>query len=288
MLDAAERRLGIARDLQIAVNEGGLALHYQPIVNLRDGAVPAVEALVRWDHPVRGRVNAADFISVAEDTGLVVPMGRWVLEEACAQAARWQRELPDRPPTIFINASPREITHPTFLDVVRTAMATAGIGPESIMLEMTEHTLMEERAALEALEPLERMGVGVALDDFGKGHSSLSQLAHFPVRILKLDRAFVSGQAGDADSGPILDAVVRMAGGLGLPVIAEGVETEAQLESVRRRGFDFAQGYLFGRPVAAALLRPVLTRELPFADLLGRGGQFEGTELEATESAPTG
>jgi diguanylate cyclase (GGDEF)-like protein len=268
-LPSADHRLAIERDLQLAVQEKSLSLHYQPIVDLRTGAVFGVEALVRWEHPTRGMIPAAEFIPVAETAGLSVPLGQWVLHEACAQAARWRFAFPRRAPLkVFANVSPSEVTHPTFLATVRSAVAEAPLAPGILMLELTEHALMEERGALEALVAVQKLGVGIVLDDFGKGHSSLSHLASFPVEVLKLDKSFVSGDRGCEGPAPILDAVVRMAGGLSLPLVAEGIETASQLQSLRAHGFVFGQGYYFMRPEPAEALIPLLAEARPFAALL--------------------
>jgi diguanylate cyclase (GGDEF)-like protein len=268
-LTSADHRLSIERELQLAVREQGLSLHYQPIVDLRTGAVPGVEALARWVHPARGIIRAADFIPVAETAGLSVPIGQWVLREACAQAARWRMAFPRRAPLkVFANVSPSEVTHPMFLETVRSAVAEASLAPGILMLELTEHALMEERGALEALVAVQKLGVGIVLDDFGKGHSSLSHLASFPVEVLKLDQSFISGARGSEGAGPILEAVVRMAGGLGLPVVAEGIETASQLETLRAHGYEFGQGYYFMRPEPAESLIPLLAEGHPFAALL--------------------
>jgi EAL domain-containing protein (putative c-di-GMP-specific phosphodiesterase class I) len=261
--------LSIVSDLQLAVRERSLSMHYQPIVDLRTGAVPGVEALVRWGHPTRGMIPAADFIPVAEAAGLSVPLGRWVLREACDQAARWRSAFPRRVPLkVFANVSPSEVMHPTFLETVRSALDEASLAPGTLMLELTENALMEERDALAVLVAVRELGVGIVLDDFGTGHSSLSHLANLPVEVLKLDQSFVSGDPGCEGPAPILDAVVRMAGGLSLPVVAEGIETASQLDSLRANGFKLGQGYYFMRPGPAESLTPILAEDRPFAPLL--------------------
>ena len=268
-LSSADDRLSIESDLQIAVQECSLTLHYQPIVDLRTGAVPGLEALVRWRHPTRGMMPAARFIPVAEAADLTVPLGRWVLHEACDQAARWQTAFPRRAPIrVFANVSPREVMHPLFLETVRSALAKASLAPSLLMLELTENALMEEMGALETLAAVQGMGVGIALDDFGKGHSSLSHLARFPVDILKLDQEFISGDPGCEGAAPILEAVVGMARGMRLPVVAEGIETASELACLRDYGFELGQGYHFMRPGPAESLFPVLGEALPFAALV--------------------
>jgi diguanylate cyclase (GGDEF)-like protein len=269
ILSVADDRHSLGRDLHVAVQERTFSLHYQPIVHLETGAIAGVEALLRWEHPTRGTVPAGDFIAAAETSGLIVPIGRWALREACMQAARWRSALQDHVPVaMFANASPREITHPGFLDTVRAALASTGVDPRQLLIEVTEHALMEERDAMDALVALKQMGVRIVLDDFGTGHSSLSQLARFPVELLKLDRSFVSAGAESAGEATILDAVVRMAGGLGMPLVAEGVETQSQLENLRAHGLELAQGYHFARPQPADSLTALLRRERPFADLV--------------------
>jgi EAL domain-containing protein (putative c-di-GMP-specific phosphodiesterase class I) len=268
-LPSAVQRLSIESDLQLAVHERSLSLHYQPIVHLRTGSMPGAEALVRWQHPSRGMMPAGEFIPVAEAADLSVPLGRWVLHEVCNQAARWRLAFPRRSPLkVFANVSPNEVMHPLFLETVRSALGEASLAPGMLMLELTENALMEEMGALEVLASVHRLGVGIALDDFGKGHSSLTHLARFPVDILKLDQAFISGDPGCEGAAPILEAVVGMAGGLSLPVVAEGIETASQLECLRDYGFDLGQGYYFMRPEPAESFIPLLAEAHPFAALL--------------------
>ena len=258
VFDAAIRtrlleRLETEHALRRALHRDELRLHYQPIVRASDGELLAVEALVRWDHPQRGLLQPADFVPVAEETDLIIPMGRWVLAEACAQLGRWQADNPRlRDLQVGVNLSARQFTDPDIVAIVAEALARAAIEPTSLSLEITESVLMEEvEATAETLRALKGLGVGLSIDDFGTGYSSLSYLKRFPVDVLKIDRSFVDGLGVDPEDSAIVDAVVSLAHALGLEVVGEGVETLTQIGELRRLGCDAAQGYLIGRPEAA-------------------------------------
>ena len=258
MHEEARRRHELGDELHRAVENGEFELAYQPVVTLPDGCVIGAEALIRWRHPAWGMVPPGDFIERAEETGLIVPMGRWVLETACRQAASWQAAHPAL--SIAVNVSGRQLREPDFVDVVHRALADSGLSAESLCLEMTESILMErEDDAIAMLNQLRADGVHLAIDDFGTGYSSLSALRRLPVDLLKIDRSFVASLPADEDAGTIAWAVVRLGHTLGLPVLAEGVETEAQRDVLATWGCDQAQGWLFGRPLSPA----------EFADVLG-------------------
>ena len=246
-------RLETEHALRRALHHGELRVHYQPIVRTSDGELQAVEALVRWHHPERGLVAPADFIPVAEETDLIIPIGRWVLTEACAQLGRWQAANPALGHLkIAVNLSARQFTDPDIVSIVAEALAEAEISPMALSLEITESVLMEEvEATAETLRALKDLGVCLSIDDFGTGYSSLSYLKRFPVDALKIDRSFVDGLGVDAEDHAIVDAVVSLAHALGLQVVGEGVETQAQLQELRRLGCDAAQGYLIGKPQPA-------------------------------------
>jgi diguanylate cyclase (GGDEF)-like protein len=259
-------RLETERSLRTAIAAGELRLDYQPLVSFDGWRVIAAEALVRWDHPERGVVGPADFIPLAEETGLILPIGRWVLGEACRQLAVW-RAAGRRDLRVTVNLSARQFADPDLIDAVAEALARAGLPTGALCLEITESVLMEEvEATAETLRALKRLGVHLAVDDFGTGYSSLSYLKRFPVDLLKIDRSFVDGLGTDPEDGAIVLAIVSLARALRLDVVAEGVEYFHQLEALHRLGCDAVQGFLLGRPGPAdglpaqappALLSPV-------------------------------
>ena len=248
-------RLETERSLRTALDQGALFLEFQPELVLATGELFGVEALVRWHHPEHGRVEPADFIPVAEETGLIVPIGTWVLRTACAQAA-WWAALPGAPRLrMAVNVSARQLAQPDVVDVVTRALADSGLPAANLVLEVTESTLIEEGVQIrDTFDALSELGVSIALDDFGTGYSSLGFLRTFPVDIVKIDRSFVNGVADSADDAAIITAIVRMASSLGLRTVAEGVETAAQAEVLREVGCDLAQGYYFGRPAPASAI----------------------------------
>jgi diguanylate cyclase (GGDEF)-like protein len=244
-------RLETEDALRRALDEHQLVLHYQPEISLATGEVFGVEALVRWEHPERGLVPPMDFLPVAEETGLIVPIGRWVLHEACAQARRWM-DLGGGAPTVAVNLSARQLGRPDLADDVAAAIEAAGISGSQLFVEVTESALLEDtRTARNTLLRLKSLGVSVAMDDFGTGYSSLSHLRVLPVDIVKIDRSFVEGLGRTEDETNLVGAIVGMAKALGLTTIAEGVETPLQAALLTDMGCDIAQGYLFGRPTPA-------------------------------------
>jgi diguanylate cyclase (GGDEF)-like protein/PAS domain S-box-containing protein len=246
-------RLQTEADLRRALDGGELRLLYQPVLSLEGDAFVGAEALVRWEHPQRGLLAPAEFITVAEDSGLIAPLGAWVLGAACRQAADWQRERAvgtDR--WVSINLSPRQISHADVPALLAAALEQTGIDPALVSLELTETMLMEQSAtALSTLQQLKEMGVRLVLDDFGTGYSSLSYLKRFPIDALKIDREFIDGLGSEAEDTAIVTAVLSMAEALGLDVIAEGVETPTQLAWLREHRCAFAQGYLLAHPLPA-------------------------------------
>jgi diguanylate cyclase (GGDEF)-like protein/PAS domain S-box-containing protein len=245
-------RLELRGELQQALDHRQFELDYQPIVNLQAGEIYGVEALVRWAHPQRGRVAPNDFIPLAEETGLIVPLGAWILRAACEQASQWNRELPDRPPvTIGVNVSTRQLHEPSFPELVREALAETGVQPGSLALEITESLLPEDGAAvIEQLAQLKALGVHIVVDDFGTGYSALSRLHHFPIDTVKIDRSFVTGIERDLGKARLVQGIVSLAESLDLVVVAEGIEHPAQAEQLRAMRAHYGQGYLFSRPVA--------------------------------------
>ena len=248
---SAAERMELAAELRKAVEGKQFLLHYQPIVGLKDGQILGVEALVRWKHPERGFVGPNDFIPTAEETGLIVPIGRWVLNEACRQLRQWQDRHGDLPLTMSVNASVKQLQDPRFVNDVRTALATTGLDPMSLTLEITETVLMSDtEEVLARLEELRAVGVRLAIDDFGTGYASLGYLAKFPLNVLKVDRSFIK-DAGSKQESSLTPVMVSIGRSLGLMTVAEGVENAAQVAQLRELGFDAAQGFLFSRPAAA-------------------------------------
>ncbi len=248
-------RMTTEHSLHRALERCELRLFYQPVVDIAGEQPIAVEALLGWDHPEQGLVGPNRFIPVAEESGLIIPIGAWVLQEACQQLKSWQARAAAPSGSVEVNLSARQIDHPDIVGTVEQILADSGLGPSYLTLEITESALMSDAAAaLEVLRALKDLGVTLAIDDFGTGYSSLSYLQRFPLDILKIDKTFVDELGIDPDGSEIVSAVIKLAHTLGLQVIAEGVETEAQLTELRHLGCDFAQGYLFSRPVPASEL----------------------------------
>ncbi|MEA2685654.1 MAG: hypothetical protein QOE93_849, partial [Actinomycetota bacterium] len=236
MRSDAVDRLSVENDLRRAIRQGQLRLFYQPIVHIDTGQIAGFEALVRWQHPVRGLLSPADFIPPAEDTGLIVPLGRCVLGEACLQAAAWQRRRsPHRPLRMSVNVSAKQLQYPGWAAEVASTLAESGLEPGHLVLEITESVLMEDaEASAGPLEELRRLGVRVAIDDFGTGYSSLGYLRRLPVDILKIDKSFIDGVAKGPHESALARAVVKLARTLGLDAVAEGVTDRRQLAELRR------------------------------------------------------
>lgn len=258
MANHAAERLALESELRRAIEREEFRVHYQPILSLQNGRIVEVEALVRWQHPLRGLVPPAEFIPVAEDTGLIVPLGQWVLEEACRQAAVWSA-LEHRAPVIGVNLSARQFQRPELVEDVRQALLRANLDGSSLKLELTESVVMGNVAtAATKLASLRELGVRLAIDDFGTGYSSLSYLKRFPVDTLKIDKSFVDGLGLDAQDTAIVRSILALAEALGLSVTGEGIETELQYEYLRDMGCDRGQGYLFARPLPAEQVTQLL------------------------------
>ncbi len=252
-----QARRALQVDLRKALAGGQFELFYQPLVNLRENTVRCFEALLRWNHPARGLVTPADFIPLAEETGLIVPIGEWVLRQCCAEAAKWPAGI-----KVAVNLSPVQFRDGGLVATVEAAIAAAGIAADRLELEITEAVLLENsEASLAALHQLRALGVGIAMDDFGTGYSSLSYLRSFPFDKIKIDRSFIRGLDGSKDSVAIIRAISGLGADLGLVTTAEGVETGQQLELVRALGCTEVQGYLIGRPQPACEV-PFLLRRL--------------------------
>ncbi|HET9515855.1 MAG TPA: EAL domain-containing protein [Gemmatimonadales bacterium] len=254
----AARRLTLENHLRKALEQGQFDLWYQPVADLASGKLESAEALIRWHHPEWGLVPPAEFIPVCEESGLIVPVGEWILRTVCAQNIAWQREGLTAIP-IAINISGQQLRSDATVELVRSVLKTTGLPPGFLMLELTESILMQgEGEASAALQALAALGIGLAVDDFGTGYSSLSYLKHFPVNTVKIDKSFVHEVTTNADDAAITSAIIAMGSALDLKVVAEGVETEEQVDFLRQQGCDAVQGYLGGYPVPAAEFRQLL------------------------------
>jgi EAL domain-containing protein (putative c-di-GMP-specific phosphodiesterase class I) len=260
MHDALLDRLELESELERAVELNQLVLHYQPIVELPSGRIAGFEALVRWNHPTRGLLPPNDFIPLAEETGHVLPIDRWVLLQACSQARSWQREgLVDDGFEVSVNLSMRQLEDERVVDIVRLALDVSGLAPSCLVLEVTESfVLQDEVAGAKRLRALRDLGVRLAIDDFGTGYSSLSYLRQLPVDILKIDRSFVAGLGSNEDDSPLVLAILSLADSLGLDTIAEGIETADQRDALVVLGCTHGQGWHFSRAVEAAQLHQLL------------------------------
>ena len=248
-------RLEMEMELRGALERGELSLHYQPVVRLSDARVEGFEALLRWTHPELGQVPPLDFVGIAEETGLIEDIGRWVISTALAELTSWPR----RDLSIAVNVSARQLADPTLVDHVHEALDRFGVDPRLLTLEITESVLADDADSLAVVRQLRGLGVQVSVDDFGTGYSSLSHLRRFPVNSLKVDRSFVAGVAEDAGAEAIVRAIVALAHEMDLLVVAEGVETPRQAEALLAMGVESAQGWLFGRPAcSSAVARTVL------------------------------
>jgi len=253
-------RLSIENDLRRALEHDELFVVYQPVVSLHDGSIDSVEALLRWQHPKRGLISPLEFIPVAEESGMIEPIGRWVLESACAQAAQWERERPDAAPVgISVNLSIRQFMARDLEGTVARALGAAAIDPSSLCLEITESVLMREPETVsKTVQRMAGLGVRFLLDDFGTGYSSLAYLGELPIDGVKIDRSFVQTLNSSERTAAITRAILRMAQALSIDVIAEGVETELQIEALRALGCNRAQGFYFSRPVVPELIPELL------------------------------
>jgi diguanylate cyclase (GGDEF)-like protein/PAS domain S-box-containing protein len=263
MHSAARRRLQLTGDLRRALSEGQLSVNYQPLIRLTDGKMLGAEALLRWNHPTIGPVAPADFIPLAEESGLILSIGSFVLNEACRQLKIWQTEHPDAPDYISVNLSVRQFQREgQVVDEVRGALERNGLRGPHLMLEITESVLMEDRAPIvRDLESLRKLGVRIAIDDFGTGYSALSYLREFPIDTVKMDRSFVNNLGdGTADSA-LVRSVVELGEALDMQIIAEGIEVQGQLDSVTGLRCDIGQGYFFAPPLDADAMRDLLNGE---------------------------
>ncbi|MDQ3660008.1 MAG: EAL domain-containing protein [Actinomycetota bacterium] len=258
MHEALVERLTLETELREAIAQNQFTLHYQPIVSLITGHLKGFEALVRWDHPQRGIISPAAFISLAESTGLIVALGEWVLRTACMQARRWRDTYPEaRDLTMHVNVSVLQLRNASITNVIHGALNDAGLRANQLVLEITESVVMHRGGALDVLDGLHAGGINFAIDDFGTGYSSLSRLHSLPIDKVKIDKSFVDATA-NGESAPMVSATIAMAHSLGLETVAEGVESAEQVPFLRFHGCDEVQGYLFGRPADAAAIDGLL------------------------------
>ncbi|WP_216324323.1 putative bifunctional diguanylate cyclase/phosphodiesterase [Deinococcus aestuarii] len=254
----------VEAELRAALTRGEFELHYQPLVDLRTGRAGGVEALVRWPHPTRGLLGPEAFLEVAEETGLVVPLGRWVLRAACREVAGWAAPPGEKPPSVGVNLTAAHLAQDGVVEDVAAALRESGLAPGRLMIELTENVVMSDAEAnLRTLAALRSLGVRLAVDDFGTGYSSLSYLRQFPIDDLKVDRSFITGLGGDRVGTELARVIAALGRTLGLNTVAEGVETAEEYARVRDLGYAMAQGYYIARPLPAAAARAVLSRPGP-------------------------
>jgi diguanylate cyclase (GGDEF)-like protein len=257
MHERVVERLELRSDLQHALTLDQLELHYQPVVRLAGRDILGVEALVRWNHPTRGTIPPVQFIPVAEETGLIIPMGRWILETACREGVRLQKRFPrSEPLTMSVNLSVRQLQSETLVGDVRKALEVTGLPASALVLEITESLMLSDTDfAMQQLHELKSLGIRLAMDDFGTGYSSLSYLSRFPVDILKMDRSFV----GSEDNEALTSAIIALGTSLSLEVVAEGIELPEQATSLEELGCELGQGFLFAKPMNSEALAEFLT-----------------------------
>ncbi len=243
-------RLDLTNGFRWALGRSEFILNYQPIFSLSDNRLRGFEALVRWNHPTLGEVAPLRFIPMAEETGFIVPLGRWILVEACEQLAAWNNDSAGDL-TLSVNLSRRQLTSPNLVDEIRTALALSDVGPHQLILEVTENVLMKEpERAARVLSELRELGIRIAVDDFGTGYSSLSHLQRFPVDVIKIDKSFIDPLVhSNSESGAMVTAILGLAKSLGLEVIAEGIEHESQLHRLVDLGCNLGQGFLMAHPL---------------------------------------
>jgi diguanylate cyclase (GGDEF)-like protein/PAS domain S-box-containing protein len=265
MLRVASARLELEHDLRRALRRHEFLAYYQPFALLESTEIIGVEALLRWEHPEKGLILPDEFIGLAEETGLILPIGRWMLERACAQARRWHKRFPAAPPLMMsVNLSARQFEHPALVQEVAQALEHSGIEPSSLQLELTESAVMQDvEAAVVTMRRLKELGVRLAIDDFGAGHSSLRYLQRFLVDTLKIDRSFIARVDERPADAAIVSAVLALGRALGMRVTAEGVETQAQLERLRSLGCEVGQGYYFWKPRPPEDAAAIISRKHP-------------------------
>ena len=271
MRTAVQDKLTLEMDLADALEREQLTLVYQPTFELSSQRLDGVEALLRWHHPTRGEVLPAEFVPIAEQSGLIVPIGRWVLEKACEQAGSWHRD--GRRVGVAVNVSARQLDRDGLVEEVRMALQESGLPPEALTLEVTETTVMRDApTSARRLRALKDLGVRIAIDDFGTGYSSLAYLRQFPVDILKIDRSFVSGMTSSKEAAALVRTLIQLGKTIELITLAEGIEHQAQLDALREEGCDYGQGFLFARPLPVAGIDALFRRTAGSSSALWSGG----------------
>ena len=257
---AALDRLELEADLRRALQRDELVVHYQPTVELATGAISGFEALVRWQHPRRGLLGPLEFIPLAEETGLIIDIGRWVLDRACRQARQWQQTHATDDLTMSVNLSARQLRDPHLVADVAATLRDSGLAPHSLTLEITESVLMDNSdAAIDRLHQLKALGIRLAIDDFGTGYSSLNYLRALPVDIVKIDKVFIDGVASDKEARGLIKAILSMADTLDLQTVAEGVESRDQANRLEQLGSALVQGFYYARPLTPEAAEALMT-----------------------------
>ncbi|MGV0025406.1 EAL domain-containing protein [Phormidesmis priestleyi] len=261
--------LQLENDLRRAVERQEFVLHYQPIVALATGRIVGFEALIRWQHPDQGMVSPIKFVPIAEETGLIIPIGQWVLKEACQQMKLWQNRFPQDPPlSISVNLSSRQFSQPSLIGQIRQLLTDTGLDAHSLKLEITESAIMENtESAMDMMLQLKAMGIQLSVDDFGTGYSSLGYLYRFPMDLLKVDRSFISRVDVDGEKLELVRTIITLAWNLGMDVVAEGVETTKQLAQLKALKCEYAQGYLFAKPLNRKDAETLMSLDHPFQHL---------------------
>jgi EAL domain-containing protein (putative c-di-GMP-specific phosphodiesterase class I) len=259
-------RLNLEIDLRKAVERGEIIVYYQPIVALETGRMIGMEALMRWKHPERGLISPVDFIPLAEETGLIIPIGNWILFEACRQNREWELQG-HSPLCVSVNISVKQFQHPQFVHMVQQALYKTGLNPKLLCLEITENVAMTNVAfVVRTINELRELGVAISIDDFGTGYSSLSYLKRFRVHTLKIDKSFIQEVNTNDESAAIVTALIAMSKGLNIRTLAEGVETVEQLEFLQKHGCHEIQGYLFSKPLPADEFHRLLVSDCNYLD----------------------
>ena len=271
-------RITLEADLRFAVERRQLSMHYQPLISLKDGGIIGFEALLRWQHPKRGFISPVQFIPIAEDSGLIIPITTWILNETCQQLSIWQKLAPNyRELIVSVNISGKHLDKESLIDDVQKSLNNANLSAESLKLEITESAVMENaEMTIKILKRLKELGVQLSIDDFGTGYSSLSYLHRLPFDTLKIDRSFVSGVGENGENSEILQTIISLAKNLRMRVIAEGIETESQLAVLQNLGCDYGQGYLMSKPLPQDVMGKLLLEKCRWLP--------ENIEVEAQKS----
>jgi EAL domain-containing protein (putative c-di-GMP-specific phosphodiesterase class I) len=273
LYEATVARMEAKADLQGALERGELSVAYQPIVDMESGLITGAEALMRWDHPDKGSIPPAEFIPLAEENGLIVELGRWILETACRQTKLWQDETGRSDLSISVNLSGRQISDPDLVSDVARALSTSGLDPACLTLEITETSLVRDvEATVAAFRALKSLGIRLAIDDFGTGYSSLSYLRQFPIDTLKIDRSFVAALDEGVESSALVRSILDLSETLRLETVAEGIETDEQRRALESLGATHGQGFLFARPMAPTEMAGLLALgEAPISPTASNG-----------------